>query len=311
MSETTASNNLPSVRSAQPPATLSVFSSMADFEVAQRMARALASSALVPDNYRGEANLPNVLIAMEYAGKCGMSVLAVMQNLHVIQGRPSWSAPFLISSVNATGRFTPLRYERRENGKQKAEIITWEGPQGQRKQVVKTVEIPEDFAFRAWAIDKQTNEKLFGPWVSMKMAHEEGWTSRAGNKYRTMPEQMLMYRSASFFTRLYCPEVSMGMHTTEEAYDYADFEEVTPGATVIEEKPAAKGASKVNQAVKGATAKTGQQPGAQQVIEIPAQPAAQDDPILPETDPATVAAQDPAVEQMYAEPDPNEYEQAM
>lgn len=272
--------NLPAVRTAAQapaaPAMLSVFSSMQDFEGAQRIARAIASSALVPEAYQGEKNLANVLIAMEYAGRCNMSVIAVMQNLNIIQGKPSWSATFLISSVNSTGKFTPLRYEREDRGKQTAEIITWEGPQGKRVPVTKTLKI-DDFAYRAWATDKSTGEKLYGPWVSMKMANEEGWTSRAGNKYRTMPEQMLMYRSASFFTRIYCPEVSMGMHTSEEVLDYVEYEDVsTPNATQIEDKPAArKGAAKVNAAVQG------QGNGQQTTIVLEQQPA-DDESILPD-----------------------------
>jgi hypothetical protein len=282
--------NLPAPRATNnAPATLSVFSTMEGFESAQRMARALAASALVPDAYRGESNLPNVLIAMEYAGKCGMSVLAVMQNLHVIQGRPSWSAPFLISSVNATGKFTPLRYERQDRGKGKAEIVTWSGPSGNRSSTVKVVDF-DDFAYRAWATDKSTGEKLYGPWVSMKMAHEEGWTSRNGNKYRTMPDQMLMYRSASFFTRLYCPEVSMGMHTSDEAVEYVEYEDMTPApaaAIVVEAQNAPKGASRVNSAVRSK--------------KEPA-PAAEA-PIIPE--PQHVTPED--VEQLYNEPDGEEY----
>ena len=31
-----------------------------------------------------------------------------------------------------------------------------------------------------------------------------------------------MYRSAAFWTRLYCPEVAMGLHTEEEIEDVAE-----------------------------------------------------------------------------------------
>ena len=81
------------------------------FEVAQREARALASSDLVPTAYKG--NVANTLLAMEVAHRVGASPLAVMQNLHIVQGRPSWSASFLIACVNSCGRFSPLRFETR------------------------------------------------------------------------------------------------------------------------------------------------------------------------------------------------------
>ena len=37
-----------------------------------------------------------------------------------------------------------------------------------------------------------------------------------------MPEQMLMYRAASFFARTYCPEVLMGFSTADEVEDITD-----------------------------------------------------------------------------------------
>ena len=71
----------------------------------------MASSSLVPQQFRGRENIGNVLIAMQLANRIGADVMAVMQNLHVIQGRPSLSSSFLIATVNACGRFHPLRFE--------------------------------------------------------------------------------------------------------------------------------------------------------------------------------------------------------
>jgi len=51
------------------------------------------------------------------------------------------------------------------------------------------------------------------------MAEAEGWLGKAGSKWKTMPELMLAYRAAAFWTRLNCPEVSMGLHTSEERED--------------------------------------------------------------------------------------------
>jgi glucose-1-phosphatase len=49
------------------------------------------------------------------------------------------------------------------------------------------------------------------------MARAEGWTSNT--KWKNMPEQMLGYRAASFFARLYCPDAMMGFQTIEEVED--------------------------------------------------------------------------------------------
>ena len=87
---------------------IGAFASEGNFEAAQRMGMALTKSSLVPKEYQD--NLPNCLIAMELANRTGASVFMVMQNLDIIHGRPAWRSQFLIATVNASGRFSPLRF---------------------------------------------------------------------------------------------------------------------------------------------------------------------------------------------------------
>jgi hypothetical protein len=164
------------------------------FTQAQRQAKALASSDLVPKDYR--ANLPNCLIALELASRIGASTFAVMQNLHIIQGRPSWSSSFLIATVNSCGRFEPLRFE-----------VFGGDPKS------------KEYRVRAYAKDKKSGELCSGSWITWAMVDAEGWASKSGSKWKTMPEQMFMYRAAGFWARVYAPEISLGMLTTEEAQD--------------------------------------------------------------------------------------------
>jgi hypothetical protein len=172
---------------------LSAFASIAAFEAAQRMAKSLAASTLVPDAYQN--NIPNVLIAMELASRIGASVFMVMQNLDVIHGRPGWRAQFLIATVNMSGRFTPLRFR-------------WQGKPG-----------TDEWGCRAVARDRETGEECEGALITIGIAKAEGWYSRNGSKWKTMPEQMLMYRSGAFWERVYCPELGLGMTTAEEIID--------------------------------------------------------------------------------------------
>lgn len=165
------------------------------FQVAQRMARALASSTVVPAEYRGNAGIPNVMVAMEYANRLGASVLAVMQNLDVIGGRPSLRATFLIGTVNACGRFSPVRWR-------------WQGEEG-----------TDSWGCRAIAIDRDSGEECIGPLITIELAKLERWYDRKGSKWKTSPELMLMYRAGAWWTRLYCPELSLGLHTTDEIED--------------------------------------------------------------------------------------------
>jgi hypothetical protein len=171
------------------------------FELAQRMAKALASSSLVPESYRG--NIPNCLIALEVAQRTGSSPLAVMQNLYVVKGKPSFSAQFIIGALNACGRFSPLRFE-----------VTGKG---------------DDRGCTAWAMDLATGERIEGPRVSMAMAKAEGWHGKEGSKWKTMPELMLRYRAASFFGRLYAPDLLLGMHSVDERLDI----DVDPGTGTV------------------------------------------------------------------------------
>ena len=170
--------------------TIDVFGSISGFESACRMAKALSSANIVPNEYRN--NLPNCLVALQLAARTHSDPFMVMQNLHVIQGRPSWSATFIISAINASGRFKPLKFE-----------ISGEG---------------DDHGCFAWTTDRD-GDRIEGPRVTMRMAKEEGWSSRNGSKWKTMPDVMLRYRAASFFGRIYASDILLGMHSDDEVYD--------------------------------------------------------------------------------------------
>jgi hypothetical protein len=174
---------------------LSAFSSENAFVSVQRMAKALASSTLVPDSYRGEANLGNCIIALELSQRIGASVMAVMQSMVPIHGKPTWSASFLIATVNSCGRFSPMRFR-------------WVGKEG-----------ADDWGCRAYAVEREGNLELVGALVTIAMAKAEGWYGKSGSKWKTMPEQMLQYRAAAFWCRAYAPEIALGMHTSEEIHD--------------------------------------------------------------------------------------------
>lgn len=184
----------------QTPALSAFGAGDAGFDTAQRIAKALASSTMVPSAYQN--NVANCLVAMEYAHRIGASVLAVMQNMDVIHGKPGLRSTFLIGTVNASGRFTPIRFR-------------WQGAPG-----------ADDWGCRAVAKDRETGEECVGTLITIAMAKAEEWYDRKGSKWKTMPEQMLMYRAATFWTRIYCPELSLGMHSSDELEDMPPSPEV-------------------------------------------------------------------------------------
>lgn len=170
-----------------------IFQDTDQFEVALRMAGCLAKSTIVPVAY--QHNPANCMIAIEVASRVGMSPLMVMQNLDTIQGKPRWSGKFVIAAINNSRRYEePLQFS-----------LSGEGD-----------------ARTCYAYTKAQNGSVVnGPAVSIKMAKDEGWFSKSGSKWRTMPELMLQYRAASFFANTNCPDLLMGIQTAEEAQDIA------------------------------------------------------------------------------------------
>ncbi|MCL2669873.1 MAG: hypothetical protein FWE89_04240 [Syntrophaceae bacterium] len=193
------------------------FGTRSGFELMQRMAKMLAASALVPKEFQN--NIPNTVIALEMAQRIGASPLAVMQNLYVVHGKPSWSSTFIIAALNNTGKFSPLRFRITREDKP-IEVITSITAYEKGEKVSKTIkETILNKTCIAYAIEKATGEVLESPPVSLEMAVLEGWYSKLGSKWKTMDELMLRYRTATLFGRLYAPEVLMGMQTTEEVID--------------------------------------------------------------------------------------------
>lgn len=208
---------------------LSVFS-FEGFDHAQRIAKALSASKLVPEIYRGPEGIANCLIALELSYRMGASPMLVMQNLDIIHGRPSWRSQFKIAQVNASGRFSALQYDFEDKPGGKFKFFVWvddgfyQNGKPKRKKVEKEHTLKVNKACRAWAKDRDGN-RLDGPWISLELALKEGWYFRDGSKWETMPEKMLMYRAGSWFVDVYDPGATMGIKTVEELID-ADFEVV-------------------------------------------------------------------------------------
>lgn len=205
-----------------------------EFEVKQRMAQMFAASKIVPQTYQN--NVADCTIAIDMAMKMNCNPLTVMQNLVIVQGKPTWQAKFLIACINQSGRFTALQYECREDGmvgRMEYEDNEWD-PVNRRNKLVKRVfdgtKVP-NYCCRAYATEKATGEVVYGSEVSIKMAVAERWYTKSGSKWPTMPKHMLIYRAASFFQDEHAPEISMGFLTTEAVEDAVVLNEQAGAAT--------------------------------------------------------------------------------
>ena len=116
---------------------------------------------------------------LTHRGAVGADPLMVMQNLVIVHGKPTWSSQFLIATVNTCGRFTALRYE-------------FFGEPN-----------TDEWGCRAYAIEKSSGEKLVGTDITISIAKTEGWYGKNGSKWKTIPQQMLMYRAGAWWARSY------------------------------------------------------------------------------------------------------------
>lgn len=175
-----------------------------DFEQAQRICQPLAKSQMVPKDYQG--NVANCMIALDLSHRLGMSVMAVMQKLYVVHGKPAFEAQFVAAAANACGKYSPLRCK--ENGLQ-----------------------GDDFGVYAIAKDLATGEELKGTTITQRMVKDEGWGDKAGSKWKTMPEQMYKYRAMTFWQREFDPGLTMGIRTADE------IEDIETKAEVVRSEP--------------------------------------------------------------------------
>lgn len=236
------------------PATFNFFDPE-QFKAMQRVCKMFTYSELVPTIYRVKgikqipvnasqeqaaniqannaqaeaAAMANCLIAIETAMRIGVSVLAVMQNMTVIHGRPSWSSKFLIGTINSCGRYNTLKYRITNPGNVGiVDYVEYEWDNRQNRNVA----IPKQFDGRnlpemvcvAYTTEKGSDEILESSPVSLTMAIQEGWYTKSGSKWPTMPQLMLKYRAASMWVNTNAPELSMGMKTVEEIMDVEDVE---------------------------------------------------------------------------------------
>lgn len=159
-----------------------------DLEKRMQYAQALAASDLLPAAYRRKPQ--NVLLAMEYGTALGLDTVTAIQQVHVIEGKPSASAQLIGSLVRRAG------HRLRVTGDDKhaiAEIVRSDDP---------------DFAFRSeWTIARATAAGLTGK-----------------GTWKQYPDAMLKARAITEVARDACPEALAGVAYTPEELTAGDHE---------------------------------------------------------------------------------------
>lgn len=188
------------------PLPLSYMDSAAMNKVA-KTAQTLSRCELLPDMYRGKWE--NIMMAMDIASRTNMGLMMVCQNLYIVKGKPAWSGSFCAAAINGCGKFTPLEY-------------VFVGEEG-----------TPSYGCFARATRRSNHSDCVSETITMRMAQDEGWLGKSGSKWKTMPRQMMMYRAASFFARVHCPEVLLGIQTAEEVQDVRGYDEPERKTTTV------------------------------------------------------------------------------
>lgn len=244
------------------------FGSLQSFEFMQRTAKMFSSSSMVPSAYQAmntkgygerqtfEPNpsaLANCVIALDMSQRMNANPLMIMQNLHIIEGRPSWSSQFIIAAINGCGKFSPLRFDLEWLDEMDAAFSTFEWVNNKKTEKKHSIRI-KNARCVAWTVERGVQVpnfslddlkkhggvygccKTYGvpilesaP-VTMEMAVAEGWFGKNGSKWKSMPDLMMRYRSAAFFGRIYAPELLMGLPAAEEVHDIIDVKPQADGS---------------------------------------------------------------------------------
>ena len=179
------------------------------FEQALTFANYLADSDMVPKDFKGKPG--NCLIAMQWGMEIGLKPLQALQNIAVINGRPSlWG-----DSIIALARNSPL-----------CEYI-----------------LEEDDGRTATCRIKRRGEAEQQRTFSVDDAKQAGLTSKQG-PWTQYPKRMRQMRARAFAIRDVFPDALKGLSVAEEAMDAPAERYMGPAEVVEPEGPKAYPADK-------------------------------------------------------------------
>lgn len=171
---------------------------MDDYD-AKHLARAVflarVSNGLVPKAFEGDVN--SIYIMSKKADQMKVDIIEVLQGGYFVHGKWGWSAEFMVNRVLGIGFFAKIEYK---SGGDLKDGSAW----------MQAVGVYPD------------GTKAEGTAVSLKMAADEGWSTKNGSKWKTMPALMLRKRAQTFMIREFAPHCFSGeTRTHDELEDVA------------------------------------------------------------------------------------------
>lgn len=173
-----------------------------------RIADLMASgSATVPKHLQGKP--ADCLAIVMQASRWGMDPFAVGQKTHLINGTLGYEAQ-LVNSVITSSKVVDGRFHYEYGG-------DWEKIVG-----VKENRDESGLYIRVGAVLRGETEITYGEPVYLADVQ-----TRNSPLWKTMPKQQIAYLAVKYWSRLYCPEVIMGVYTPDELEERT-IKDVTP-----------------------------------------------------------------------------------
>ena len=165
-------------------------------EEAIKFSEVISKSGLLPKDYQGKP--ANCLVAIQWGMELGLAPLQALQNIAVINGKPSVYGDSLLAMVRADDRC--MGVEETQEGGVATCIVKRRLSDGSIEEVKRT--------------------------FSMKQAEQAGLSNRP--TWKAYPERMLQHRARGNALRDAFPDVLRGIITSEEAQDYDEPKDITP-----------------------------------------------------------------------------------
>lgn len=168
---------------------------------AMEFSKMLAQSGMVPNNFKGKPQ--DCLVAMQWGFEVGLQPMQALQNIAVINGKPSiWGdAALALVKAHPLCRGVTERIEGEGDQMRAVCIVKRAYPDGEIEETVKYFSVENAKKAKLWG--KQ------GPWTQY-------------------PERMLTMRARGFAIRDAFPDAMKGIITQEEAQDMPTPKNITP-----------------------------------------------------------------------------------
>lgn len=167
-------------------------------------AKAVCQSDIIPTVYRGKP--ANILVAVGYGAPLGLTPMQSLQDISVINGKPTASASFIASHVRMAG------HKLRINKDEKALSVT------------ATIVRSDD------------------PDYPISVTRDKAWAQQMGllnkDNYRKQPLTMLTWRAITAVAREACPEILYGVqYSPDELHDLDTNNDVRAEVVDDEQQP--------------------------------------------------------------------------